>query len=162
MRQPIIKQNKILFINFTPRRDSLYRDFASTTLSPFPIFVNLKIPLEDLDLIPIEGLGELREHSHAVRGIVVLVFTGDGVRAKHIHHSAVVVLFLIEGLVLEEAMLLHPSGIEDNLRFFIARCKFGGNLRDATIIFYRFLNILCNSAPCIVMLKTGHLDTILQ
>ena len=54
------------------------------------------------------------------------VFAGDGVGGEHLHHSAVVLLFLIKGLILEEAMLLDPSGIQDNLGFLIA----GAILRD--------------------------------
>ena len=126
--------------------------------SPFP----LKIPTENLDLIPIKGLGILGKHCHAVNDIVVAVFAGDGVGGELVHHSAVVLFFLVQGLVLEEAMLLYPRGIEDDFRFLIARCKLGGNLRDATISFYRFLNVLGDSATGVVMLKAGHLDLILN
>ena len=53
------------------------------------------------------------------RDVVVLIFSGHGVGAEHVHHTAMVVLFLVEGIVLEEAMLLDPGTVQDNLGLLV-------------------------------------------
>ena len=49
----------------------------------------------------------------------MLVFSSHGVGAEHIHHSAVVFLFLVERVVLEEAILLDPSAVQDDFGLLV-------------------------------------------
>lgn len=123
--------------------------------------VELKIPLKYSDLIPCEGLGELGEHSHSIGDVIVLILSCHSVGAEHIHHSAVVLLFLVKGVVLEEAMLLHPSAVQDDFGLLVGGGELCGDSGDATTIFHLDLDILGDSSTRVVMLEAAHLHLVL-
>jgi len=124
--------------------------------------VELKIPLKYSDLIPRKGLGELGKHGHSVGDVIVLVLSGHGVGAEHVHHASVVLLFLIEGIILEEAMLLDPGAVEDDFGLLVGGVEFCGDLGDAATLFHLRLDVLGNSSTGIVMLEAAHLHLVLQ
>jgi len=91
----------------------------------------------------------------------VLVLPGHGVGAEHIHHPSVVLLFLVKGVVLEEAMLFAPGAVQDDFGLLVGGGELCGDSGDATTLFHLGLDILGDSSTRVVMLEAAHLHLVL-